>query len=253
MLSRLREHFGTAGLVVAIVALVAALGGGAYAATGGSGDGKASASAAKGKPGPRGKTGKTGPAGPQGPAGPAGAKGDTGPAGSNGTNGTNGVTGPTGAKGATGATGKNGVDGETGFTETLPSEMTETGGWVFGEMMAAALPPSARVETAISFPIPLAAAIPAANVHLNPLGFEGTEGTDCPGKASKPAAKPGHLCVYLGSTNFLNGEAEEEFVAEAIRPLDDPAEKGASPTGAVIAYQVAPEVRLRGSWAVTAP
>ena len=44
-LSRLREHLGTAGLVVAIVALVAALAGGAIAANGGSGDGKATASA----------------------------------------------------------------------------------------------------------------------------------------------------------------------------------------------------------------
>jgi len=107
MLSRLREHLGTAGLIVAVVALVAALAGGAIAATGG---GKATTSA-KGKPGPRGKTGKTGPAGPQGPAGAAGAKGDAGAAGANGSNGSNGANGSTILSGAATPT-TQGVDGD---------------------------------------------------------------------------------------------------------------------------------------------
>lgn len=171
MFSRLREHFGTAGLIVAIVALIAALAGGAIAATGGSGGGKATASA-KGKQGPRGKTGKTGPAGPAGATGPAGAAGPTGAQGAQGEQGEKGEKGAKGDKGLTGTTGTSvtvageatgsancegrggasfeaegsstkqyacngkegpkGADGETGFTKTLPSGKTETGLWNFG-------------------------------------------------------------------------------------------------------------------------
>jgi hypothetical protein len=112
MLTRLRTHLGTAGLLVAIVALIAALAGGAYAA-GGSSSGKATASA-KGKKGPRGPKGDTGPAGPAGPAGPQGAKGDTGAAGANGKDGTNGAKGTTGAQGPTGNTGPIGLTGPQG-------------------------------------------------------------------------------------------------------------------------------------------
>jgi len=200
MLSRLREHLGSAGLIVAIVALVAALGGGAYAASGGSGGGKATASA-KGKQGPRGKTGKTGPAGPagpagpQGPAGPAGAKGDTGAAGSNGTNGTDGSDGVsvaseefTGTKdgkcagrggskfvAANGNTyacnGKEGSPWTAGGT--LPPEETETGTWAFGPVEAPQLPFNEPTRMPLSFPIPLEAPLSGSQVHfINAAGKE---------------------------------------------------------------------------------
>ena len=233
MFSRLREHFGTAGLVVAIVALVAALGGGAYAATGGSGDGKATASA-KGKQGPRGKTGKTGPAGPAGPAGPTGpagpvgAKGDAGAPGSNGAPGADGksVTGePITAGGACGAgvTGVkytlnatstnvcNGKNGTTGFTETLPSGKTETGTWAVGNGGQGA----GDQYVPISFPIPLQEAPEEVAVVWLSYGptaepFEASELVEileegaehgCPGfEEGVPLADPGHLCVYA---NYL--------------------------------------------------
>jgi hypothetical protein len=205
MFSRLREHFGTAGLVVAIVALVAALGGGAYAATGGSSGGKATASA-KGKQGPRGKTGKPGPQGPTGPAGPTGPKGDTGPKGENGTSGANGAPGADGksvtgesiaAGGAcgTGGTGVkytlnatstnvcNGKNGTTGFTETLPSGKTETGTWAVGNggigqvnFEAETSLPVAFQYVPISFPIPLEQAPELTTVWLSyGLGAEPLE------------------------------------------------------------------------------
>jgi hypothetical protein len=114
MLTRLRIHFGAAGLIVAIMALVVALAGSAIAANGGgSSDGKATASA-KAKKGPKGPKGDTGPAGPAGPAGPQGAKGDNGAPGANGKDGTNGAKGTTGAQGPTGNTGPIGLTGPQG-------------------------------------------------------------------------------------------------------------------------------------------
>jgi hypothetical protein len=241
MFSRLREHFGTAGLVVAIVALVAALGGGAYAASGGSGGGKATASA-KGKQGPRGKTGKTGsqgpagpagPTGPAGPAGPAGAKGDAGAAGNNGTNGASATTttfngnehgceaGGVIVKSASPeaflCNGKKGTNGTTGFTETLPSGKTETGTWAAGDGGGGA---GSNQLIPISFPIPLEEAPELTFVWLTyePEGGdveqfstseideileEGAE-HGCPGfEEGVPLADPGHLCVYSGFTNRL--------------------------------------------------
>jgi hypothetical protein len=111
MWRRIREPFGTAGLIVAIVALVAALAGGAYAASGAlTGKQKkevqkiAQTEAKKfaGKQGPTGSTGSTGA------QGATGAKGDTG------TVGTAGPNGPGGEPGAKGERGEQGVRGPAG-------------------------------------------------------------------------------------------------------------------------------------------
>ena len=269
MFQRLRSQFGTAGLVVAIVALIAALAGGAYAANG-SGGAKATASA-KGKPGPRGKTGKTGPAGPQGPAG---AKGDTGPAGAKGDTGAKGDKGDTGDTGGNGAAGKNaeaiafsgsktigavtctegglevksasattlvcngvkgtnGTDGTTGFTETLPPGKTEVGSWVGvykGDEHAA---------TAISFPIPLPAALEDTAVHIAP-------DSECTGTAAAPTAPSGELCVYTGGGS---GAVVAIFKIEG-------GEVGASTAGAklfMFGENVPADEGLQGTFAVTAP
>jgi hypothetical protein len=248
MFSRLREHFGTAGLVVAIVALIAALGGGAYAATGGSNGGGATASA-KGKQGPRGKTGKTGktgpagPAGPQGPAGPvgpAGAKGDAGPAGANGTNGKDGAVG---AMGPAGPMGPAGEDGTTGFTETLPSGATETGAWWFASKAA-----PEEVEP-ISFPIPLTQA-DAASITVHYWKKTELEPTQCPGSPAEPIAEPGSICLYIASgtisapevynPNFANGTTET---------------LGVGPSGALLFKESASLAgsHVGGSFAITAP
>jgi hypothetical protein len=274
MLSRLREHFGTAGLIVAIVALIAALGGGAYAASSGAGGGKATASAAKGKPGPRGKTGKTGPAGPagpagpQGPAGPAGAKGDAGAAGANGKDGTNGTPGTPGTPGAAGKSAvvtpfdsetepagepcnefggaevevegsgepANVCNGETGFTETLPEGKTETGAWG-GSVGAGEFTP-----VPVSFAIPLAVEVEA---HLRPLNA--TPDTNCPGTSLDPQAAPGHLCVYLGQKS---GSAA---FALAVEPAAGGPAGFASTAGALVSLEGPPGQYAGGTFAVTAP
>ena len=268
MFSPLRNRFGIPG-VISVIALVFAMIGGAYAANN-SGGGKATASA-KGKPGPRGKTGKTGPAGPQGPAG---AQGPAGPAGAKGDKGDTGNTGGAGAPGAAGksvvlttepegancekggtkvevegnAASKkyvcNGKNGMTGFTETLPSEKTETGSWGVN------LPKETSLSfVPLSFPIPLAAELAGADVHVIPLGEEGEEGCTG-GTAVEPKADPGNLCVYVGGSAGGGGSilGVAKAGAEALEP-------GASVSGASLLLQTSPAepIAMRGTFAVTAP
>jgi Collagen triple helix repeat (20 copies) len=244
MLSRLREHVGSAGLAVAIVALIAALGGGAYAATGAQSGGKATASA-KAKQGKQGKPGKTGPAGPAGPAGPTGAAGPAGSAGPKGDAGAAGADGAPGAPGTSVTTSPASVaecplggikvtsasppakvcNGQTGFTETLPSGKTETGTWATGQGGALS-GEGTHVSTQlvpISFTLPLAQTPEMTIVWLSgPFAeeFESPvldeileEGAEhgCPGlDEGVPLADPGHLCVYADYTFQLepSGTAE---------------------------------------------
>jgi Collagen triple helix repeat (20 copies) len=284
MLSRLREHFGSAGLIVAIVALIAALGGGAYAASN-SGGGKATASA-KGKQGPRGKTGKTGPAGPQGSAGPAGAKGDkgdAGAAGANGKDGTNGTNGKNaeavtftgvkgscteggievksaspivlvcnGAKGADGSTGPQGPAFPVGGT--LPVGETETG--------AFAAPVTYENEEAglylafapISFPIKLAAEIDGA--HVEKIAIGETPPANCddgavpPPSPTNPEADSGYLCIFLGNDSAGFG-TPSVFLVQVLNNASAGANKqGARMTLATTTTEGSPDV-ISGTWAVT--
>jgi hypothetical protein len=270
MFSRLREHFGTAGLVVAIVALVAALGGGAYAATGGSGGGKATASAKQGKQGKPGKPGKTGPAGsqgaagPAGPAGPAGVKGDAGAAGSNGTAGAAGksvseaAATPAECGGVAGGVkytldttttvcdGKDGKDGVLQPGETLRPGTTETGAWRFidaGEEYEYAL---------ISFPIPLSQQ-DAASMTFEARAVGDGPSANCPGSAEDPQAEPGYLCTYgSGFESNFDGVPRE-----GVYKLTNSGEqKGVSSAGAALAFETATlpaEAHAFGTFAITAP
>jgi hypothetical protein len=266
MFTKLREPFGKAGLIVAVVALVFAMLGGAYAATN-NGGGKATASA-KGKPGKQGKPGKTGPQGPAGSAGAPGAKGDTGAAGGNGTNGTNGVS-PVGTKftgnsegcteggvkfvGTNTTVACNGAKGTTGFTETLPSQKTESGIWSFGPLHELSLQ---QIPIA-SFTIPLASPLPPAHVHY--INAEGKEvlGTSfaptgeqpssvCLGTPAEPTAKAGNLCVYAANENGANLGSESIVIPE------NPAEPGASVSGAFGFFKTGESASGFGGWAVTA-
>jgi Collagen triple helix repeat (20 copies) len=247
MFSRLREHLGTAGLVVAIVALVAALAGGAIAATGGS-DGKATASAKtkKGPRGPKGPKGDPGPAGPAGPQGAAGVKGDAGAAGSNGKD---GATGPKGATGPTGTTGNTGPTGTSGFTKTLPSEMTETGAWWF-----ASKGDSEEIEV-ISFPIPLSAA-DAASVTVHYWRKTVGEDPECPGSPAEPTAEPGALCLYVASGTLVNNpEVYNPNFANSVTEPPGVETLGVGPSGALL-YLEGPlfaNQHLGGTFALTAP
>ncbi|MBS1893718.1 MAG: collagen-like protein [Actinobacteria bacterium] len=266
MLTKLREPFGKAGLIVAIVALIAALGGGAYAASGGltgkqKNEVKAIAKQFAGKPGAE---GKQGPVGPAGQTGPAGSKGD---AGSNGANGSPGAPGTAGGAGAAGksveartiATGEptqceemggaeyevegsgeaaeicNGGEGSPWAVGGLPKGATETGSWAFTGSAA-----DGGVFAPISFSVPLRAAITeTSKVHV----VTGAT-TECPGSVTNPKALEGNLCVYIGEVEG----ATYEYIAE----LENGQFNRASVAGALLHFgSVTDGAYGFGSWAVT--
>jgi len=290
MISHLWQRLGTAGFVISIVALVAALAGGAYAASNAlTGKEKKEVKAiAK-------KVAKQGPQGPQGQPGPAGPKGDKGDPGTNGTNGTNGVnpTGTvfTGAKGSCTDGGVefkdgdgnttfacNGADGTTGFTETLPSEETETGAWSLGTTSSTGGPTAGTLQgffIPISFNIPLETGLDGSHVHyidtagkevlaepnesfeLEKKVVDQASPKPCPGTAAAPEAEPGHLCVYeaqlvgpLLASNLIGNPGNESF------PPYPSANNGTGSTGALMnaVYLTEPLSPSWGwgTWAVTA-
>jgi hypothetical protein len=272
-MKRLKTHI-TPSMGVALLALILALTGASFAATNNGNGGKASntrsltASIAKkkktttstrGPAGPRGATGATGamgPAGPAGPAGATGAKGENGAAGGPGTQGIQGEKGTSGTPGEPGEPGPEGVCSKANCT--LPAGTTETGAWSVSAQGSAGsdLDP-------ISFPIQLAAALPAGDVHflnekLEEATVAGTKPTPaaCPGSAAKPEAKPGNLCVYTG---FEDEESIHFATEEIIQPgaLGRKNTEGAGTTGAVLVISLLRGGSYgsygRGTWAVTAP
>ncbi len=271
MLKRIREPFGTAGLVVAIVALIFALTGGAFAA-----DHYLGASASKkqtAKRGPKGAKGDTGAPGPVGPKGDAGANGANGSNGANGADGQSvtSVAEPAGANCAAGgykltsASGTqyvcNGKDGEGGggggeavLPETLPSEQSETGVWSINKPEKTAGPIALFAQ--ISFPVPLDDKLGEANVHyIDQEGKEQGEPSEhCHGSVEVPLADPGHLCVYEGlarGDNLLSTPSNEGI----FQPIPS-SQIGAGRTGALLTVLFTADSTLAeayGSWAVTAP
>jgi hypothetical protein len=274
MISRLREPFGKAGLIVAVVALVAAVGGGAYAAGGGlSGKQKqevkkiAKVEAKKIAGGP----GAQGPAGPQGSSGKDGLNGLDGAPGSAGKSGGNGKSVAIG-EGAPGCTeggitvevessgapqevcnGDEGVKGKEGSPwtagGTLPANSTETGSWSVGTYFGAAMTPVEAVAkpllAQISFVIPLADALDSSHVHF--VGVGETAPSGCTGgTAVSPKADSGNLCVFLGET-------EKVAVEKSIYPAGSlNGAEGASTAGAILAMLVLEEgAGAWGTWAVT--
>ena len=286
MFSSFRNRFGIPG-VISVIALVFAMLGGAYAASNSNGGKNATASAKKkAVKGPRGPRGATGPAGAAGPAGPAGAKGDTGAAGANGIDGAKGAAGANGqgvtaeveppfgecgeqegveiksasgtnyvCSGAAGAKGSEGPEGKPWtLGGTLPKGATLSGAWsITADDSEATFP---FLPAPISFNIPLAAPIPAANTHYWAAGKnpgkkapEECEDPAHPGEASvsNPEADPGHICVYEASVNI-----EESPVIGHINFFIE--ELGASPSGALIIFPLdkgAAPLYGFGSWAVT--
>jgi collagen triple helix repeat protein len=260
MFSRLREHLGTGGLIVAIVALVAALAGGAYAASGGLSskqkkEVKAIAKSFQGT-GPQGLKGDAGAAGPQGPKGDSGSQGipgtngtngvagPTGPAGTNGTNGVAGPTGPAGTNGTNGVAGPTGPVGPScnGSGEcNLPSGATETGVWsIAGEVLNAGVPgPSAF----ISYPFHLTFTPTVKYVKVSSSETVGAV-AGCPGTRAAPKAEAGNLCIYSSG-----GGVKEPPLFSGAAAID-------LKSGALFTFQYATgetEAVMFGTWAVKAP
>ena len=188
MFNRIRDRFGTAGLVVSIMALVLALAGGAFAASGGlnAKQKKQVKAIAKGLV----------PTGPVGPAGPAGANGQDGAAGGQGIQGIAGTDGKTVLSGTATPTGADGTDGdfyiETDVSKiygpkaggvwpagvdlkgatgdpwtaggTLPIGATLTGAWNVD------ISSTGTASAQASFPIPLATPITSSRTHMNDGG-----------------------------------------------------------------------------------
>jgi len=253
MVSRIRERFGTAGLVVAVIALVAAVAGTAIAANGAltpkqKKEVKKIAKSFQGK-------GPTGPAGPQGAAGPPGVPGKEGP---------QGKTGPQGETGAPGETGEDGACSNANPTCQLPPGATLTGDWAFlvpaggftnenEEVAAVAL--NFALRTPFSTGSPYLPRWVGRDEWLE--SGESYDTAHCSGTPADPKASPGYLCIYAERVSnqnlainhlkepcnmdpLINGELEtSDFSSGAVLGFcgKDPAER-------VIGY---------GSWAVTAP
>lgn len=217
MLKRIREKFGTAGLIVAIVALVVAVAGTAYAAAGlnrtQKKEVKKIAKEFAGKPGA---------------PGTPGAKGDAGAQGTPGKDGTNGKDGQSVAlvneapplcveggytyevEGSSVenevCNGEKGTKGDKGEpwspNNTLPTGAIETGTWAFSVPAGYGAP----VYAPISLPIKLASPIEVSS-HIHYQGEAGF-GIICPGGAGNPAPlNSAELCVYQTELNEATFEA----------------------------------------------
>jgi hypothetical protein len=224
-MKKLRRHLSYAN-VIATFALLFAMSGGALAAnqyllTSTKQISPSVVKKLKGRTGAQGKTGATGA------AGAPGATGATGPQGSKGTDGTNGTNGT------------NGVNGKDGFSalSTLPSGASESGD--FGLYTANT---SGFLVTADSFPIPLAATIPASNVVYDESNTVGVTHCSGPGHAD-----PGFLCLYK---DFSTGVKDPP----TIRNFEHGDVEGAGNYGFFIEWDAtgSPTAGL-GTWTVTAP
>lgn len=267
MFHRFHARFGIPG-IISVLALVLAMAGGAWAAAGLSGKQKKEvtkiAKQYAGKPGAPGANGAPGAKGDAGPAGAAGKDGTNGTNGTNGTAGTNGTSvkadpEPPGAEctfggskltaanattyACNGAPGEDGEDGETGFTSTLPVGKTETGAYTY----SGGVENVGGIPVALSFNIPLAAALPESNVHF--VAVTAPPNSNCTGTAGNPTAASGHLCIYEG---FRIASAFESAFQL------DLTSGGASPAGALLLFKYlkpaeGPDEQAigAGSWAVT--
>jgi hypothetical protein len=218
--------------------------------------GKTGAAGAQGPVGPVGAQGPRGAEGKPGGTGPEGKVGATGPKGETGAKGTAGPPGPQGAPGAAGAEGKEGSPWTAGGT--LPSGKTETGTWVVGpspgEEPGQPLANTVHGFAALSFPIPLAAGLDSAHVHLvrkveveeEKVPAECTVG-GVGGSSTNPLAASGNLCLYEGA-------GTHGFSSDSILIASPSFSPGAGTSGAflLVGFQEQGSEGA-GSWAVTAP
>ncbi len=121
-----------------------------------------------------------------------------------------------------------GGGGEPELPKTLAEGEAETGVWAFG---GAAAENGSQIA-AISFPVPLAAALPGLHVKYNQ-----PETASCPGNTNAPSAAPGFLCIYQQILNNASFEAKERYVSGVALTFHTPAAENAAGFG---------------TWAVTA-
>lgn len=253
MFSPLRSRFGIPG-VISIIALVFAMAGGAYAAKK-----YVITSTSQIKPSVlKALKGPAGPAGSPGAKGDNGGNGAKGDAGGNGNNGANGKSvavtkiepGEPGCEELGGAEVKqegasSGVEvctGEPGVLhpeETLPPGASETGSW---DAIVTETEFGPGGIASISFPIPLEVGIAGTETH-----YDEPETENCPGTATEPEAKAGHLCLYQGA-NFSG-----VTFSQLSKPSKPFTEAGADPSGSIGFFEGELGEFAWGTWAVTAP
>jgi hypothetical protein len=258
-------------LAISVVALCFAMAGGAWAAKGG---GIIISKLNQIKPSVQKQLKTPGPRGPEGPPGAPGANGS----GSKGDPGPQGQQGPVGPQGPAGSgvtvtpidTGEpecggfGGVEveeegagsgtevcsGETGFTETLPSDKTETGAWL------GTIRPGATNSVPVSFPIPLEEGIDAANTHIvakgeTPVNAACDDGVGTPSGPANPEADPGNFCVFIAHADETPPDAFNVLLVLNI--AEDGVALGTATTGAYLLVNGPDASSGRGTWAVTAP
>ncbi|HWY17238.1 MAG TPA: hypothetical protein VNY27_00860 [Solirubrobacteraceae bacterium] len=273
MLTGIRRRLTYTNILVTF-ALVFAMSGGAYAA------GKylitstkqISPKVLKSLKGANGKAGAAGLAGPAGAQGTQGAPGPQGAAGAKGENGVNGAPGTNGvsvtskevAKGATAcskeggseftsASGKsfacNGREGSPWTAGgTLPKGSSEMGVWAEPQGIEHNTGKAQAVYVPISFTIPLAAGLPASNVHF--INVKETLPAGCKGSAEKPEAESGNLCIFAAVQEGLTGQPA------IVNPENESASNDSGARGTLLTFIIVESAEdeilaVRGTWAVT--
>jgi Collagen triple helix repeat (20 copies) len=261
MFSKLRSRLTYANLT-ATLALLFAMSGGAYAAshyliTSTKQISPKVLKALKGNAGPAGTNGANGANGAGGPPGEKGAPGSNGSSGSNGKDGTNGKDGASVTSTALPVENAHCKEGGSEFTAaeakktyacngspwaaggTLPKGASETGEWSATHHAVE----EEEIRTAISFTVPLAAALDESHVHFIKSGESLPAG--CAGTIEKPEATSGNLCVFAAAG--MSVSSLTEFILNAAGA------HGADRVGALLLFgpPTTGQFTAHGTWVVT--
>jgi hypothetical protein len=149
-----------------------------------------------------------------------------------------GPRGPRGLRGLRGFTGPPGP-----VPATLPSGKTLRGAWVLGHQGGA----GDEIDTAISFPFPLASSPAVHVIQKNAAVPPG-----CSGTGAAPGADPGNLCVFVRFASNLDTASGVDFYG-----VDGVGHSGTPDTRFGVAIygfsNAAGTMETTGTWAVTAP
>lgn len=156
-----------------------------------------------------------------------------------GQRGATGLQGPKGIQGAQGPKGDTGAAGLSALS-TLPTGQTETGTFAAGGP-SYVTPGSGTFVSGVTFPVPLANALPASHV----VYVASASAPNCPGAGQ---AASGYLCLYPTAVNSISSP-------QIIDPTSATAAPGASRSGFMFTVNSVggqnPAVYDWGTWAVT--